>query len=115
MRGAMRRQLLFSVLPIPAAIVLVGQAFAGDPAAGKAKAEETCQTCHGMDGKATIPMAANISGQQKEYIVAQLKAYHSGDRKHEQMSIVTKMLTDEDIENLAEWYSSIKITIEMPE
>ncbi len=67
-----------------------------------------------MDGRATVPMAANLSGQQKEYIVAQLEAYRSGKRHHEQMSIIAKMLNDDDIENVAEWYSSIKITIEMP-
>jgi len=111
----MLKRLFLTLLPISAIIVLAGPAFAGDPAAGKAKAEATCQTCHGLDGKATIPMAANLSGQQKEYIVAQLEAYRSGNRKHEQMSIIAKMLTDEDIANLAEWYSGIKITIEMPE
>ncbi len=36
------------------------------------------------------------------------------ERHHEQMSIIAKMLNDDDIENVAEWYSSIKITIEMP-
>ena len=88
---------------------------AGDLRAGKAKVEAVCQTCHGLDGRATIPMAANLSGQQKEYIVAQLQAYRSGKRKHEQMAIIAKMLTDEDIENVAEWYSSIRVTIEMPQ
>ncbi len=89
-------------------------ALAGDLAAGKAKAEAACQTCHGIDGKATIPMAANLSGQQKGYLAAQLQAYRSGKRKHEQMDIIAKMLNDRDIENLAEWYSSIKVSIEMP-
>lgn len=89
-------------------------AMAGDLKAGKAKAQGVCQTCHGLDGVATIPMAANLSGQQKEYLIAQLEAYRAGKRRHEQMNIVAKMLKDDDIENLAEWYSSIKVTIEMP-
>mgnify|MGYP001169230723 FL=1 len=84
-----------------------------DMAVGKAKAEVACQTCHGIDGKATIPTAANISGQQRGYLVAQLEAYRSGKRHHEQMNIVSKMLSDDDIKNLAAWYSSIKVTIEM--
>ena len=88
---------------------------AADLAAGKAKAEAACQVCHGMDGRATQPMVPHISGQQKEYLVAELKAYRSGKRQHEQMSIVVKMLTDEDIDNVSEWYSSIKVSIEMPE
>jgi cytochrome c553 len=67
-----------------------------------------------MDGQATIPMAANLTGQQKEYLVAQLEAYRKDMRRHEQMNIIAKMLSDDDIENVSEWYSSIKITIEMP-
>lgn len=90
-------------------------ACAGDLAAGKEKVEMLCQTCHGMDGKATVPLAANLSGQQKDYMIAQLEAYRSGKRQHEQMTIVAKMLSDADIENVAEWYSSISIVIEMPQ
>ena len=90
-------------------------AAAGELKAGKAKAEAMCRTCHGIDGKATIPMAANLSGQQRQYLVAQLQAYRSGKRNHEQMNIISKMLTDRDIENLAEWYSHIKVTIETPQ
>jgi len=108
------------ILPIlVVALILVSgpvgnQAFAGDLMAGKAKIEAACQVCHGIDGQATAPMAANLSGQLKEYIVAQLEAYRAGKRRHEQMNIIAKMLNDDDIENVAEWYSSIKITIEMP-
>ncbi len=99
---------------ITAAGSLAERAFAGDLMAGKAKAEAMCQVCHGLDGRAVVPMAANLSGQQKDYIIAQLEAYRAGQRRHEQMSIVAQMLSDDDIENVAEWYSSIKITIEMP-
>ena len=69
---------------------------AGGLAAGKAKAEAMCQTCHRIDGKATIPTAANLSGQQKGYLVAQLQAYRSGKRRHEQMGIIAKMLSDQE-------------------
>ena len=105
---------LLSLFLISMTGLLAAPAWAGDLKAGKAKAQAQCQTCHGMDGKATIPMAANLSGQQKGYLIAQLKAYRSGKRSHEQMSIIAKMLEDDDIENVAEWYSSIKITIEPP-
>ncbi len=105
---------ILAAMLIAAAGSLADRAVAGDLMAGKAKAEAMCQVCHGLDGRAVVPMAANLSGQQKQYIVAQLKAYRAGKRRHEQMSIVAKMLDDGDIENVAEWYSSIKITIEMP-
>jgi cytochrome c553 len=112
---AVTRRLLILVAGLFSATGLIGnQAFAGDLAAGKAKAEEACQVCHGIDGIALVPMAANLTGQQKDYMIVQLDAFRAGKRQHEQMSIIAKMLTDEDIENVAEWYSSIKITIEMP-
>ena len=89
-------------------------AWAGDAAAGRAVARVTCRACHGEDGKAVLLGAANLSGQEKEYLVAQLRAYRSGSRRHEQMSVIAKSLSDGDIDNVAEWYSSIKVTIEMP-
>jgi cytochrome c553 len=87
---------------------------AGDLLAGKTNAEASCIVCHGLDGQATIPLAANLSGQQKDYLVIQLRAYRSGKRHHDQMSIIAKPLTNEQIDNLAEWYSSIKVIVEMP-
>ncbi len=88
---------------------------AADIEAGRAKAEMICQTCHGMDGQALAPMVAHISGQQEDYLAGQLENYRSGKRHHEQMTIISQSLTDEDITNLAAWYSSIKVTVEMPE
>lgn len=88
---------------------------AADIDAGKAKAQAVCQTCHGIDGIATMPFAANLSGQQEGYLIIQLKNYRSGKRTHQQMSIIASMLSDEDIENVSKWYSSIKLTLELPE
>lgn len=87
---------------------------ASELVAGKTKAESMCQTCHGMDGKATIPLAANLGGQQKGYLKLQLEAYRSGERRHEPMNIISKNLSDDDIDQLAEWYASIKVTFELP-
>jgi len=92
-----------------------GGATLADPIAGKHKVEAVCQTCHGMDGIATIPMAANLSGQQKLYLIAQLEAYRKGQRQHQQMSIIAQMLSDDDIKNVSEWYANIKVTVEVPE
>jgi cytochrome c553 len=89
-------------------------AAAGDLAAARARVQVLCQNCHGMDGVALIPGAANLSGQQKEYLVAQLRAFRAGSRQEAQMSVVAKTLTDADIENLASWYSAVKVRVEMP-
>lgn len=95
-------------------LLLAGPAVAGDAAAGRAKARAQCQICHGENGVAVLPGAANLSGQQKEYLREQLRAYRSGSRRGPQMNVIAKPLTDADIENLAEWYSSIKTSVEMP-
>jgi len=108
------KQLCLAVAGLAAAF-FVALASAGDLALGRAKVEGICQTCHGLDGQATVAMAANLSGQQKDYMVSQLKAFRAGKRQQAQMSIVAQSLSDEDIENVAEWYSSIRVTVEMPE
>ena len=63
---------------------------------------------------AVLPGAANLSGQQAEYLREQLRAFRTGSRSNPQMSVVAKVLSDADIENLAAWYSSIRIVVETP-
>lgn len=93
---------------------LVAPAQAGDALAAPAKVRTLCQNCHGENGVAVLPGAANLSGQQKEYLTEQLRAFRSGSRQNPQMSIVAKTLTDADIESVADWYSAIKVSVELP-
>ena len=97
-----------------ALIAFAAPAQAADAAAGKALAAK-CKTCHGIDGIAKIPIAPHIAGESTVYLETQLKAFRSGKRENEIMSVVAKDLTNEEIANLAAWYSSIKITVQMPE
>jgi cytochrome c553 len=83
-------------------------------AAAPDKVRTLCQNCHGENGVAVLPGAANLSGQQKEYLRTQLRAFRSGSRQDPQMTIVAKTLTDADIEALAEWYSAIRVSVEAP-
>ena len=83
---------------------------AGDVRAGRTKAL-MCQACHGLDGVSKTPDAPNIAAQIEPYIVAQLQAYKSGERKNDAMSVVTPNLSDKDIEDLAAYYSAIEISV----
>ncbi len=103
-----------AVLAIVASTLVVAPVRAGDPAAGRQKAK-TCRPCHGIDGIAKIPTAPNIAGESPIYLETQLKAFRSGKRVHEIMSVVARKLSDEDIADLAAWYSSIRIRAELPE
>ena len=91
----------------------VASAYAGDVKAGR-EAAQVCAPCHGMDGLSKAMNAANIAGQLELYLVEQLKAYRSGARKHEQMSIVAETLTDKEIADLAAYYSAIKVQVTVP-
>ena len=92
--------------------------FASDLVLGKKKVEVVCSACHGMDGQAASggnsPLTPNITAQEKEYLIAKLKDYKSGKINHPQMSLIAQMLSDEDIKNVAEWYSAIEIKITLP-
>ena len=85
-------------------------AYAEDLLLGKEKAATVCSACHGIDGQAASggnsPLIPNITAQQKDYLIAKLKDYKSGKINHPQMSLIAQMLSDEDIENVSEWYSS---------
>lgn len=94
-------------------LVAHSAAQAGEAAAGKIKAQ-MCAVCHGLDGIGKNPLVPNLAGESPIYITKQLKAFRSGERKHEQMSIIAAGLSDADIANLAAWYSGLTITVEMP-
>jgi cytochrome c553 len=93
------------------AISFTTNAEAGDPKAGRAKAEAICGVCHGVDGLAKIPEAPNLAGQTESYLIEQITAFKSGERKNEMMSVVAQDLSPDDIENLASYYSGIEITV----
>jgi cytochrome c553 len=85
-----------------------------DPALGKSKVQAICSVCHGVNGIGTNPDVPNLAGESVNYLEKQLKAYRSGERQHEQMSIIAKDLSDDDIRNVAEWYQALKVTVEEP-
>jgi cytochrome c553 len=86
---------------------------AGDSAAGRTVMVK-CQACHGKDGLGTLSYP-NIAGQKYDYLVHSLMAYKTGQRRSPMMSVVVKGLSKEDIANVAAYYATIKITVEVPQ
>ena len=80
-------------------------AMAGDAAAGKAKSA-ICASCHGANGHSVNPLWPNLAGQKEQYLAKQIKAFREGDRKDPMMSPMAAALSDDDIANLAAYYSS---------
>jgi cytochrome c553 len=100
-----------------AATIMASQApsHAADAKAGRALAREKCQVCHGIDGIAKMPVAPHLAGESDIYLQTQLKAFRSGKRENEMMSVVAKGLSDEDISKVAAWYASIEISVKVPQ
>lgn len=111
----MRRTLPVAIL---GGLVLAGgassPAVADDPAAGR-RVATMCQTCHGLDGFATVPIAPHIGGEPREYLEAQLMAFRTGRREHEMMSVVTAGLTAQQISDVAAWYAAHVAVATLPE
>ncbi len=97
-----------------ACVTLAVPALAQDAKAGRVKAQR-CVICHGANGIAVASNAPNLAGENAIYIVSQLKAFRSGKRTHEQMSFIASGLKDADIEDLARWYSLIKVVATPPD
>lgn len=80
---------------------------AGDAAAGKSKAI-MCAACHGANGISPADIWPNLAGQKEAYLVKQINAFRSGDRKDPSMAPMVKMLSEDDIANVAAYFSQMK-------
>ena len=82
---------------------------AGSVAAGEKKAA-MCIGCHGIPGyQASFPeihKVPMISGQGAKYIVGALTAYKKGERKHPTMKAIAASLSEQDMADLAAFYST---------
>lgn len=80
----------------------------GDVKAGEGKIA-MCIGCHGIKGyQASFPEVYKvpmISGQSAKYIQAALNAYKKGERKHPTMRGIAETLNDQDIADVAAYYS----------
>lgn len=90
-----------------------GSAEAADARAGRQKIT-ACQACHGLDGLSKNPESPNLAGQIEGYLVKAMMEYRSGARKNESMNIVTKDLSEQDMADIAAYYSSIEIDVLPP-
>ncbi|MBK6743644.1 MAG: cytochrome c4 [Hydrogenophilales bacterium] len=78
----------------------------GDAAKGQAIVDKVCGACHGADGNSTSPTYPNLAGQQPEYLHKQLTEFKSGARKNAIMAPNVTALSNDDMLNLAAYFSS---------
>jgi len=67
-----------------------------------------CMACHGPGGNGNAPAKyPSLKGQHAAYTASQLKAYRDGTRQHLMMQNIAQKLSDEDIEKVSEYVSSL--------
>jgi cytochrome c553 len=101
-----------ALLVLAAGASLAGTAGAadivGNPKAAPNKIEQ-CIGCHGIpEYKGSVPevyRVPKIGGQSAKYIEAALQAYKKGDRNHPSMRGIAASLSDQDIADIAAYYS----------
>lgn len=82
----------------------------GDAAAGQAKAA-VCGACHGADGNSMIGAFPKLAGQNVAYLVKQMKDIKSGDRPVMTMTGQLDSFSDQDMLNVAAYFSSQAVTL----
>jgi cytochrome c553 len=103
-------------LALAASCAVAFPALAADPPKGNIEAAKAkvsmCIGCHGIPGyRASFPevySVPKIAGQNDKYIQVALRAYASGERTHPTMDAISKSLSDQDIADLAAYYSNLK-------
>lgn len=100
---------IFVVAAIGLAASASALAVEGNAAAGKEKTF-MCTGCHGIDMYRTAFPAVyhvpKLGGQHAAYIIKALQEYKSGDRTHPSMRAIAASLSDQDMADLAAYYSS---------
>ncbi|MCG8016970.1 MAG: cytochrome c4 [Candidatus Thiodiazotropha sp. 'RUGA'] len=79
---------------------------AGNAEEGKNKSA-TCAGCHGAEGNSPLnPVWPKIAGQHPAYIAKQIKDFKANKRSDPMMTPMAMPLSDQDIADLAAYYSS---------
>ncbi len=86
-------------------LTLLSPIISADIEAGKSKST-FCQGCHGTNGNSTSPKTPILAGQQKNYLINQLKAFKAGKRESAIMQNIVGNLEQNDIPDIAAFFAS---------
>ncbi len=67
---------------------------------------DSCAHCHGTDGNSTSSAYPSLAGQTRDYLYRQMKDFKEGRRKNSMMSPSIVVLSDQDMQELAEYFSA---------
>lgn len=78
-----------------------------DAASAKATATGICAGCHGPLGVSNSEAFPNLAGQKAAYLASALKAYRDKTRTNGMMNGMAANLKDQDITDLAAYFSEL--------
>jgi len=107
------RLLIAGVFSLAWAIGGASYALAGDASIGKKKAR-TCLACHSEKGRKAGSLAPSLFGQPEKYLATQIRDFQTGKRKQVVMTMAAAQINEADIDDIAAWYASVKVTVHMP-
>jgi cytochrome c553 len=96
------RTIVLTVCLLTGSVATLAQG--GDAAAGATKAA-TCTACHGLNGNSANPEWPVLAGQNASYLSDQISRFRDGKRTNVLMQPMVAALTDQDISDLAAYYS----------
>ncbi len=111
-QSARRQKMVWSQLPLLLAIVAAALIahmgrVAADANAGRNKAE-ACAACHGDNGISQTENTPSLASQPDQFLQWQLVFFRSGARKNEVMEPIAEHLSNEDVRDLAAYFTSLK-------
>ena len=86
----------------------------GNAAAGQEKVA-ACGGCHGEDGNGAAPIFPKLARQHAAYIVKQLHDFKTVKRVEPTMNAMAESLSDQDMQDMAAYYTAQKLTFEKGE
>ncbi len=107
----MKKLLITGAFVLAACGVNAADVLVGDPEAGKQKAM-TCSACHGADGNSMIPSFPKLAGLGEKYLLTQMQHIREGVRPVAQMAGQVDNLSDQDLADIAAYYTSFPRSVE---
>ena len=85
---------------------MTAMAAEGDAAKGK-ETSQVCIACHGEEGISQQDNYPHLHGQRQTYLLRQMRTFRDGgDRRDPIMTPMLENMSDQDLKNLAAYYSS---------
>lgn len=77
----------------------------GDAALGE-RLSAGCGSCHGLQGHTIDARTPALAGQDPQYLIATMKAYQDGSRRHEEMKTLLAPMSAAQLGHIAAYYAA---------